>query len=51
MDRNGSLVVLENTGGYEKKCIEVLSKIGFAIHKTENKSFKSRKEKRKRPLL
>ena len=40
IERDGSLVVMENTGGYERRCIEVLSKMGFAIHKTENKSFK-----------
>lgn len=40
VEQTGSLVILENTGGYEKRCIEVLSKMGFAIHKTENKSFK-----------
>ena len=40
VEQAGSLVILENTGGYERRCIEVLSKKGFAIHKTENKSFK-----------
>lgn len=40
VEQEGSLVILENTGGYERQCIEVLSKMGFAIHKTENKSFK-----------
>lgn len=38
--KEDTLVVLENTGGYEKKCIEALSQMGFAIHKTENRKFK-----------
>ncbi len=40
VEQAGSLVILENTGGYEKKCVKALTKMGFAIHKTENKSFK-----------
>lgn len=40
-DNNNTLVVLENTGGYEEGCVKVLEKLGFAIHKTENKSFKN----------
>ena len=40
VEQAGSLVVLENTGGYEGRCVEVLSQLGFAIHRTENKSFK-----------
>lgn len=40
-DNNNTLVVLENTGGYEEGCVKVLERLGFAIHKTENKSFKN----------
>lgn len=40
VEQAGSLVILENTGGYERKCVKALTKMGFAIHKTENKSFK-----------
>ena len=40
IEQQGSLVVLENTGGYENRCVRVLHQLGFAIHKTENRSFK-----------
>jgi transposase len=35
-DKNGTLVVLENTGGHENKCIKVLIDLGFKVHKTNN---------------
>lgn len=41
IEKEGTLVLLENTGGYEKNCIDALIQLGFAIHRTENRSFKS----------
>ena len=40
IEKEGTLVLLENTGGYEKNCIDVLIQLGFAIHRTENRNFK-----------
>jgi transposase len=31
-----TLVVIENTGGYERTCIKTLLKLGFSIHRTDN---------------
>lgn len=36
IDQKESLVVLENTGGYERTTIDVLMKNGFAVHRTDN---------------
>jgi transposase len=37
---SSTLVVLENTGGYEKHCLKALSKLGFNIHRTNNNKVK-----------
>lgn len=41
MDREHTLVVLENTGGYENTCIETLEKIGYKIHRANNNKVKN----------
>jgi len=40
-DREKSLVILENTGGYERICIETLTAIGFKIHRANNNKVKN----------
>ena len=40
-DREKTLVILENTGGYEKVCIETLTTIGFKIHRANNNKVKN----------
>lgn len=44
VDTADTLVVLENTGGYENSCVELLLKMGFLIHKTNNRNFKRFKD-------
>ncbi len=39
-NRDNTLVVIENTGGYERTCIETLSRLGFQIHRANNNSVK-----------
>ena len=39
-DRENTLVVLENTGAYEKKCTEALLGLGFKVHRTDNLKFR-----------
>lgn len=39
-DREHTLVVLENTGGYENVCIDTLQRIGYKIHRANNKKVK-----------
>lgn len=34
--RDNTLVVIENTGGYERTCIEALMKLGYKIHRANN---------------
>jgi transposase len=36
-----TLVVIENSGGYERKSIKILLEIGFKIHRMDNKKLKS----------
>lgn len=36
INNKDSFVVLENTGGYENACVDVLYDLGFDIHKTNN---------------
>lgn len=36
-----TLVVLENTGGYEQECVRVLKDLGFKVHRTNNNRFKN----------
>lgn len=40
-DSGKTLVVLENTGGYENICVNTLEKLGFDVHKTVNHRVKS----------
>ena len=40
-DREHTLIVLENTGGYENTCIDTLQKIGYKIHRANNNRVKS----------
>lgn len=40
-DRENTLVILENTGGYENICISTLEKIGYKIHRANNNRVKS----------
>jgi transposase len=35
-DSSKSLVILENTGGYERECMRVLKDLDFKIHRTDN---------------
>lgn len=35
-DVNNTFVVLENTGGYEKRCLNMLLRLGFRVHRTNN---------------
>ena len=39
-DREHTLIVLENTGGYENTCIDTLNKIGYKIHRANNNKIK-----------
>ena len=39
-DREHTLIVLENTGGYENTCIDTLNKIGYKIHRANNNKVK-----------
>lgn len=39
-DRENTLVILENTGGYENVCISTLEKIGYKIHRANNNRVK-----------
>lgn len=39
-DKENTIVILENTGGYEKICIEILMKIGFKVHRANNNKVK-----------
>ena len=39
-DRENTLVILENTGGYEKFCIEALNNLGFKVHRANNNRVK-----------
>lgn len=39
-DREHTLVVLENTGGYENVCVDTLQKIGYKIHRANNNKVK-----------
>lgn len=39
-DKDNTLVILENTGGYEKVCIETLINIGFKVHRANNNKVK-----------
>lgn len=41
MDHENTLVILENTGGYENVCIDTLQKIGYKIHRANNNKVKS----------
>jgi transposase len=43
-NKENTLVILENTGAYEKKCIEVLLDSGFKVHRTDNLKFKNFKK-------
>jgi transposase len=36
METKNTLVVLENTGGYENTCLSTLLDMGFALHRTNN---------------
>lgn len=36
LNREENLIVIENTGGYERDCIEVLLKLGYNIHRANN---------------
>ena len=38
---NNTLVVLENTGGYERRCIRCLLSLGFKVHRTNNNIVKA----------
>ena len=40
-DNSNSYVVLENTGGYEKTCINALIDLNFTIHRTDNRKAKN----------
>jgi len=40
-DRDKTLVILENTGGYENICIETLANLRFKIHRANNNRVKS----------
>lgn len=40
-DKENTLVILENTGGYERVCIETLNTIGFKIHRANNNRVKN----------
>lgn len=39
-DPETTLVILENTGAYERNCMEVLQELGINIHRTNNNNFK-----------
>ncbi|GHT97114.1 hypothetical protein FACS1894126_0460 [Alphaproteobacteria bacterium] len=39
-DNSSGYVVLENTGGYERKCIDALIALNFTIHRTDNRKAK-----------
>jgi transposase len=39
-DSSSSYVVLENTGGYEKKCVDTLIGLNFTVHRTDNRKAK-----------
>ena len=39
-DREHTLIVLENTGGYENVCVDTLKKIGYKIHRANNNKVK-----------
>ncbi len=41
MDRENTLVILENTGGYENVCIDTLQRIGYKIHRANNNKVKN----------
>ena len=38
---NNTFVALENTGGYEKRCIRALLSMGFKVHRTNNNMVKA----------
>ena len=40
-DREHTLIVLENTGGYENVCVDTLQRIGYSIHRANNNRVKS----------
>jgi transposase len=40
-DSKETLIILENTGGYERTCIKVALKLNFKLHRTDNNKFKS----------
>ena len=40
-DNSNTYVVLENTGGYERKCVDALIGLNFTIHRTDNRKAKN----------
>ncbi|MDR2781764.1 MAG: transposase [Holosporaceae bacterium] len=40
-DNSNAYIVLENTGGYERKCLDTLIGLNFTIHRTDNRRAKN----------
>jgi transposase len=43
-NKSETLVLIENSGGYENTCIDVLLSLGFKVHRTDNKKVKNFKK-------
>lgn len=41
IDPKNTFIVLENTGGYEKRCINILLDLGYTLHRTNNNQVKN----------